>query len=34
VTHIADISYYLCSNMKGEAPPPAAAGKTNWQSGK
>ena len=29
VTHIADISYYLCSNMKGEAPPPAAAGKTS-----
>ena len=26
VIHVADISYYLCSNMKGEAtPPPAAA---------
>jgi len=26
LNHIADISYYLCSNMKGEAtPPPAAA---------
>ena len=21
VTHVADISYYLCSNAKGEAPP-------------
>ncbi|MGB6193677.1 MAG: DinB family protein [Terracidiphilus sp.] len=21
LTHVADISYYLCSNMKGEAPP-------------
>ena len=29
VTHIADISYYLCSNMKGEAPPPPAAGRTS-----
>jgi uncharacterized damage-inducible protein DinB len=26
LNHVADISYYLCSNMKGEAtPPPAAA---------
>ena len=21
MTHVADISYYLCSNMKGEVPP-------------
>lgn len=28
VTHIADISYYLCSNMKGEAPPAPGTGKT------
>ena len=27
VTHVADISYYLCSNAKGEAPPPPAKGK-------
>jgi uncharacterized damage-inducible protein DinB len=25
LNHVADISYYLCSNMKGEATPPAAA---------
>ena len=25
VTHVADISYYLCSNMKDEAPPKPAA---------
>ena len=24
VTHVADISYFLCSNAKGEAPPPPA----------
>lgn len=29
VTHIADISYYLCSNMKGEAAPAPAQGKTS-----
>lgn len=29
VTHRADISYYLCSNMKGKRLPPAAAGKTS-----
>lgn len=29
VTHIADISYFLCSNMKGEAAPPPASGKTS-----
>lgn len=30
VTHIADISFYLCSNMKGEKPPaPAATGRTS-----
>jgi uncharacterized damage-inducible protein DinB len=27
VTHVADISYYLCSNAKGEAPPAMASGK-------
>ncbi len=27
VTHLADISYTLCSNAKGEAPPIMAAGK-------
>ena len=27
VTHVADISYYLCSNVKGEAPPATAAAK-------
>jgi uncharacterized damage-inducible protein DinB len=27
VTHIADISYYLCSNVKGEAPPAPLAEK-------
>ena len=27
VTHVADISYYLCSNANGEAPPPPAKGK-------
>src|SRR5580693_3839309 len=27
VTHVADISYYLCSSAKGEAPPPPAKGK-------
>jgi uncharacterized damage-inducible protein DinB len=27
VTHVADISYYLCSNMKGEAKPVMSAGK-------
>jgi uncharacterized damage-inducible protein DinB len=27
VTHLADISYTLCSNAKGEAPPTVAAGK-------
>ena len=27
LTHVADISYYLCSNMKGEARPTTAAGK-------
>jgi uncharacterized damage-inducible protein DinB len=25
--HVADISYYLCSNAKGEAPPATATGK-------
>lgn len=29
VTHVADISYYLCSNMKGMAPPTPASGKTS-----
>jgi uncharacterized damage-inducible protein DinB len=27
LTHVADISYYLCSNAKGEAPPAPATGK-------
>ena len=27
LTHVADISYYLCSNAKGEAAPPPANGK-------
>jgi uncharacterized damage-inducible protein DinB len=27
LTHLADISYILCSNAKGEAPPAASAGK-------
>ena len=27
VTHVADISYYLCSNAKGEAPPAMATAK-------
>jgi len=27
VTHVADISYTLCSNVKGEAPPPTATAK-------
>src|SRR5579862_948250 len=27
LTHVADISYYLCSNAKGEAPPPPAKSK-------
>ena len=26
LTHVADISYYLCSNMKGEAPPAPTTG--------
>jgi uncharacterized damage-inducible protein DinB len=29
VTHVADISYYLCSNAKGEAPPAPATGKNS-----
>jgi len=29
LTHVADISYYLCSNMKGEAPPASPASKTS-----
>jgi uncharacterized damage-inducible protein DinB len=29
LTHVADISYYLCSNMKGVAPPAPANGKTS-----
>lgn len=29
LTHVADISYYLCSNMKGVAPPAQASGKTS-----
>ena len=29
LTHIADISYYLCSNMKAEAPPAPPASKTS-----
>ncbi|HXE35708.1 MAG TPA: DinB family protein [Verrucomicrobiae bacterium] len=27
LTHVADISYFLCSNAKGEAPPATATGK-------
>ena len=27
LTHVADISYYLCANAKGEAAPPSANGK-------
>ena len=29
LTHVADISYYLCSNAKGEAPPAPATGKSS-----
>jgi uncharacterized damage-inducible protein DinB len=29
LTHVADISYYLCSNVKGDAPPAPAAGKAS-----
>jgi uncharacterized damage-inducible protein DinB len=29
VTHVADISYILCSNAKGEAPPAAPAAKSS-----
>ena len=29
LNHVTDISYYLCSNMKGEATPPAAAAKSS-----
>jgi uncharacterized damage-inducible protein DinB len=29
LNHVADISYYLCSNMKGEATPPAAAARAS-----
>jgi uncharacterized damage-inducible protein DinB len=29
LTHVADISYYLCSNMKGENRPTMAAGKSS-----
>ena len=29
LTHVADISYYLCSNMKGEATPAPPAAKTS-----
>jgi uncharacterized damage-inducible protein DinB len=29
VTHVADISYYLCSNAKGEAPPAPATDKNS-----
>jgi uncharacterized damage-inducible protein DinB len=29
LTHVADISYYLCSNMKGVAPPAQAGAKTS-----
>jgi uncharacterized damage-inducible protein DinB len=29
VTHVADISYYLCSNAKGEAPPAMSAAKSS-----
>jgi uncharacterized damage-inducible protein DinB len=29
LTHVADISYYLCASMKGEAPPAPATGKNS-----
>jgi uncharacterized damage-inducible protein DinB len=29
LNHISDISYFLCSNAKGEAPPPPAAARTS-----
>lgn len=29
VTHVADISYYLCANARGEAPPAPASGKNS-----
>jgi uncharacterized damage-inducible protein DinB len=29
LNHIGEISYYLCSNMKGEATPPPAAARTS-----
>jgi uncharacterized damage-inducible protein DinB len=29
LTHIGDISFFLCSTAKGEAPPPPASGKTS-----
>lgn len=29
VTHVADTSYYLCSNARGEAPPARASGKNS-----
>jgi uncharacterized damage-inducible protein DinB len=29
LTHVADISYVLCSNVKGEAPPATATGKSS-----
>ena len=29
VTHVADISYYLCANAKGEAPPATATAKAS-----
>jgi uncharacterized damage-inducible protein DinB len=29
LTHVADISYYLCSNVTGEAPPATATGKAS-----
>jgi uncharacterized damage-inducible protein DinB len=29
LTHVADISYYLCANAKGEAPPAPAMGKSS-----
>jgi uncharacterized damage-inducible protein DinB len=29
LNHVTDISYYLCSNMKGEATPPAAAARNS-----
>ena len=38
VTHVADISYYLCSNAKGEAAPPRLAGRVrrrrSWPTSK